>query len=506
MSTEITLNRGTPGTPNYTFTLTRQDEVLAGTYVPPVISATVAVVTTVVGTGNVGPLGPQGPQGFTGATGSQGPQGPQGPQGDTGAQGAKGSPGNSIIGPTGPTGPQGDTGPQGPQGPQGDTGPQGAIGPQGPQGPQGDTGPAVPLSSTTPQALGTATAGTGAQASKDDHVHPTTGLALLGSANAFTVGGHTMQAQTSATIPLRLLSPSTGGQSALYFEIYDATNSVSRASVNSNGTGFFQGGIQAGGAAGGTARAAVQTNSASVLGLVIRGAASQSAALQEWQDSSANVVGSVSASGSLYLAGQAQVSSIMGVGASAASGTQLRVVSASASNIGLYVRGASSQTANLQEWQSSTGSVWASVDKDAKFVIGGSSQSPLGTLTVVPSSAATIGQVVRGAASQTANLQEWQDSAGTVLTGVNSSGIVYAPRFSFGSAGGLSFTTASSRIYTSAPVTIDSGSASTLPLYIRGAASQTANLQEWQNNSGTVLAKVTSTGAAQFTSIDGGTA
>lgn len=43
------------------------------------------------------------------------------------------------------------------------------VGPQGPTGPQG---PAVPLSNATPHALGTAAAGTGTSASRDDHVHP----------------------------------------------------------------------------------------------------------------------------------------------------------------------------------------------------------------------------------------------------------------------------------------------------------------------------------------------
>ena len=41
---------------------------------------------------------------------------------------------------------------------------------------------------------------------------------------------------------------------------------------------------------------------------------------------------------------------------------------------------------------------------------------------------------------------------------------------------------------------------------VKGAASQTGNLQDWQDSAGTVLAHVTSAGAAKFVSIDGGTA
>lgn len=59
-------------------------------------------------------------------------------------------------------------GPQGPAGPQGDPGPQGLQGPQGDPGPQG---PGAALSNDTPAALGTASPGTSAYASRADHVH-----------------------------------------------------------------------------------------------------------------------------------------------------------------------------------------------------------------------------------------------------------------------------------------------------------------------------------------------
>lgn len=135
MTTEITVNRGTPGAADYTVTLTRQDEVYAVTYVPPVIANTVTVVSTVVGTAIVGPLGPQGAQG---PQGIQGPTGATGPQGATGATGAQGSQG--VTGATGPTGPQGPQGPQGATGADGAQGAQGATGAQGPTGATGATG------------------------------------------------------------------------------------------------------------------------------------------------------------------------------------------------------------------------------------------------------------------------------------------------------------------------------------------------------------------------------
>jgi hypothetical protein len=45
-------------------------------------------------------------------------------------------------------------------------------------------------------------------------------------------------------------------------------------------------------------------------------------------------------------------------------------------------------------------------------------------------------------------------------------------------------------------------SASKIGLVVRGAASQTANLQEWRNSAGTSLASVTSDGAFRFRELD----
>jgi hypothetical protein len=43
--------------------------------------------------------------------------------------------------------------------------------------------------------------------------------------------------------------------------------------------------------------------------------------------------------------------------------------------------------------------------------------------------ASTIGLTVKGAASQTANLQEWQDSAGTILSRIKSTGVLNLPAY-----------------------------------------------------------------------------
>jgi hypothetical protein len=92
-------------------------------------------------------------------------------------------------------------------------------------------------------------------------------------------------------------------------------------------------------------------------------------------------------------------------------------------------------------------------------------------------------------ASQTGDLQQWQNSSGTVLAKMDSTGILTTTDFSTGSVN------ASWRVFSV------SGSSTVVPITAKGAASQTANLQEWQNSAGTVLAKVDANGSATFNSL-----
>jgi hypothetical protein len=134
----------------------------------------------------------QGPQGAIGATGPTGPNGSTGSTGPTGATGTTG-----VTGATGPTGPTGPTGAASTvAGPTGATGPAGAT---GPVGATGATGPAGTLSTALPVALGTAAAGVGTVGSRDDHVHPTTGVGL--TANPLSQFASTTSAQLLAMIP-----------------------------------------------------------------------------------------------------------------------------------------------------------------------------------------------------------------------------------------------------------------------------------------------------------------
>ena len=123
--------------------------------------------------------------------------------------------------------------------------------------------------------------------------------------------------------------------------------------------------------------------------------------------------------------------------------------------------------------------------------VGINTTIPLGTLDIRPISASNKGIVIKGAASQTANLQEWQDSAGTVLANIDSTGRFLSTR-PFRTDDVI---TAGSQTATLGQISAISSSSSRIGLVVRGAVSQAVNLQEWQNNAGTILLSITPDGS-----------
>ena len=110
-----------------------------------------------------------------------------------------------------------------------------------------------------------------------------------------------------------------------------------------------------------------------------------------------------------------------------------------------------------------------------------------GTVTSFSSGAnpSIIPVVIRGAASQTANLQEWQDSSGYTSVYVRPDGYLYS-NYGMGTSGAFNAGTWIGGIQLSSNIS----SASTIGLVVRGAGSQTANLTEWQDSTGTVLSRI----------------
>jgi len=111
--------------------------------------------------------------------------------------------------------------------------------------------------------------------------------------------------------------------------------------------------------------------------------------------------------------------------------SKMSVVTGAATTPGLILRGVASQSANMFDIQDSTAATKFYIRQDGFAV---SSQGFQGTinagqyfvagvpLTARSYAAASIVSIIRGALDQTANLTEWQSSTGTILSSVNSAG------------------------------------------------------------------------------------
>lgn len=165
----------------------------------------------------------------------------------------------------------------------------------------------------------------------------------------------------------------------------------------------------------------------STIPLTIKAIASQTVPLQAWKNSFSNTVASVSASGYISTA------SYIGIGTlTATSSIAVNINIVNASNKGIVVKSATSQSGNLQEWQNSSGGALAVISSIGN--ISSSNYSSFGSIS--PLSDAVVfanvlssshrGIVVRAAAGQSANIQEWQNSSGTNMISINNNGEIYS--------------------------------------------------------------------------------
>ncbi len=210
--------------------------------------------------------------------------------------------------------------------------------------------------------------------------------------------------------------------------------------------------------------------------LTVKGLSGQTANLQEWEDSASAVLAGINQYGGIFTGNR------LTVGASSISTSAVTVLNTiNAGNIGLIVKGSASQTANLQEWQNSAGTVLAKVEAGGN--ISGQLITSYSQSAALAGTAATVPLYVRAAASQTADLQQWQSSTGAVLSEINSAGELQVPRIGVGSV-----------MPTTTMLQSTASAAGNIPIVAQAAASQTANIQEWQNSSGTALSYINKDG------------
>ena len=309
-----------------------------------------------------------------------------------------------------------------------------------------------------------------------------------------------------------LTSTANGAQIVLETTANNTTVRTERIRITNGGLFLIGSTTETLGSGGVASQLGVVATSATTVGAVIRGAASQTANLQEWQNSAGSSIASINTSGGI-VATQARINTSSFLG-------YVSIVSTAPANIGAVIRGAASQTANLQEWQDSTGANLALMTSGG-FLHGTGfriKQNANSTISSAQGSIEIQGSTVRGlvivaAASQTADLQQWQNSAGTVLAKVDASGIGTFAQGSF--AGGAAIIDGGggatlSAIYTGAL----KNSATAYNFFsnvtgspyatvvVKGLSGQTTNLQEWQDSSGTVKSAINASGSLELNGKD----
>jgi len=355
------------------------------------------------------------------------------------------------------------------------------------------------------------------------------GKANLTGGNAFT-GAQTVTAGAVGQVPLTLAG--TSGQTA---DLFSVTGTVGTTSINSQGLLVNTGPVQTNGLRNPSVQTVLSLATAGInvlinnptagnIAQVVRGASGQTADVFLVQNSTPNSLFRVT-TGQVQSFLDMTINGVTGVGTGAASGTgQLFVLSGLSTRVGAVIRGAASQSADLLQLQNSAGSNVLRVDfagglfgpSGAKFGVDTFSGVAFNGISN-PAGAPTIPSlVVKANTSQTADLQQWHNSAGTVLAEITSTGMLEIRPSSgdiinFRNSGGtLTLWGGASSYFTTVPIymtggswtggrlSIDTVAAGNVGATIRGAASQTANLQEWQNSAGTIQASIDSSGMANL--------
>ena len=264
-------------------------------------------------------------------------------------------------------------------------------------------------------------------------------FALLNANNSFT-GAQTLAPSTTNAVALSITPNGTGNQiTGTNFSISSGGTITQGSSTNTFkvDSAFGQVSIRNGGANAGSL--GVGTGNSTTSGVVVKGVSSQTADLLQTQNSAGTVLGGRNAVGQIY------------TGSTPATGQTVNLTSAA------YVSATS-----------------------ATFTYAATTQN------------ATIGQtvVIAGVTGGTYT-GIWQiASVATVSAGVTYSFTVTGTGFTNVAGTGGTFKLSASGAFTAL-------SGTTVPLVARATTSQTANLQEWQDSSGSIVANIQTGGGVR---------
>jgi len=330
-----------------------------------------------------------------------------------------------------------------------------------------------------------------------------------------TSGGSTITASGAAVIPL--IAKGAASQSADYFQIQGSGGTVLAQFNSSNQFNVNYGSISApyGVRAGsnnhiGLAAVSAWPQNAAYLGIGVRGWATQTANLQEWQNSSGTVIAAITPTGqgiftnTTPIASSAVSQSITAVAYTSTTATYTYSATAQTILVGEYVKIAGVVPSGYNGTYQVTAVATVSAGTSYSFTISNSTNTTVttGTGTVFPSASVSIatqnkahtGLIIKAVSGQTASTMEIQDSAGNPTTWWDSSGGMTASQAVVSTLYSGGYMNTGTLGYFNATTFAPSVS----PIVVRGTTSQTANLQEWQNSSGTVLTSVDSAGALKI--------
>ena len=325
-------------------------------------------------------------------------------------------------------------------------------------------------------------------------------------------GGDTIQSSSASVIPI--IAKGAASQSADYFQIQNSGGTILAQLNASNqfnvnyGSVYSQGGFRGGvNSHIGFAGLSGFAYSPAYLAIGAQGAVNQIANLQEWRNSSGIVLSAVNALGqgiftnTTPIASSAVSQSITAVNYTSTTATYTYSATAQTILLGEYVKIAGVVPSGYNGTYQVTAVATVSAGTSYSFTISNSTNTAVttGTGTVFPSASVSIstqnkshtGLIIKAVSGQTASTMEIQDSAGNPVTWWDSSGGMTASQAVVSTLYSGGFMNTGNRGYFNA--TTFNGAVS--PIVVRGTTSQTADLQQWQNNAGTVLSKIDSTGA-----------
>jgi hypothetical protein len=270
-----------------------------------------------------------------------------------------------------------------------------------------------------------------------------------------------------------VLQGATNNNKRLVFGI-DTTNNIGfmQSYLNSGGTSYpiilqpnnnGTATVGIGGVTAPDAQLHVASHLAARKGLIVRGASGQTANLTEWQNNSGSVFASIDNNyGASFWGWSGNVPSggIEQVCLSAGNKSYWSANDAALMVIG-YVGLAGVYDGTSWSMYFKTGTAGATTEKmrlTGGGLLGIGTTSPAGQLHTQASAATTKSLVVRGASAQSANLQEWQDNAGSTLAAVLSNGAIQPASMADSAAANNTIyysTTASKLVYKNSAGTVN---------------------------------------------------